>query len=90
VAKKDRKALGRDPFEDAKEKRQSGSVKRLITARPTHHAEPREVDVRVKLTPANLKHLENLRDEVARRTRHVTRDELIRIAIALLTAEDVA
>ena len=89
MSKKKKKSLGRDPFEDGKEERTSESVKKLITAKPINQAEARKVKVTVQLTPSSLKHLDGLKAEVARRGREVTRDELIRIAITLLAADDV-
>jgi hypothetical protein len=90
VPDRKRRSLGRDPFEDANESSESGSVKKLIRGKSPLQPDPREVELRVKLTPANLKHLDQVQTRVAARGRSVSRDELIRIAIALLTAEDVS
>jgi Arc/MetJ-type ribon-helix-helix transcriptional regulator len=43
----------------------------------------------VRLTPSSLKHLDQVKERLRRRGREVSRDELIRIAITLLTEEDV-
>jgi hypothetical protein len=82
--------LGRDPFEDKKNERESETVSRLIRGKSPLAPDAREVEVRVKLTPATMKHLDAVRERLAARGREVSRDELIRIAITLLAAEDVA
>jgi hypothetical protein len=90
VSKK-KKSLGRDPFEDAKQNQTSGSVEKLIKGKgPQGGPEAKEVQVNVKLTPSNLKHLDTIRMQLAQRGRgDLTRDDLIRIAITLLSAEDI-
>jgi len=82
---------GRDPFEDQKEKRDSTSVSRLITRKVMPgKPEAKEVSVRVRLTPSNLKHLDRIRERLAsQRGRDFSRNDLIRIAITLLSADDV-
>lgn len=86
-----KKSLGRDPFDDDGKKGSSGSVERLIKGRSPGAPEPREVVVNVRLTPSNIKHLDAIRVRLEERGRKgMTRDELIRIAIALLSAEDVS
>ena len=82
--------MGRDPFEDKKNERESETVSRLIRGKSPLAPDAREVEVRVKLTPATMKHLDAVRERLAARGREVSRDELIRIAITLLSAEDVA
>lgn len=85
-----KKSLGRDAFEEAVEERTSRSLKKLIRGKGLR-AEPgaREVEVRVKLTPSNIKHLDNLvrQLEVEGKGRF-SRNQLIRIAITLLCVED--
>jgi hypothetical protein len=82
--------MGRDPFEDDAEDATSGSVEKLIKGRLPGTPEAKEVSVNVKLTPSNIKHLDAVLRELARRGRKdVSRDDLIRIAIALLTPDDV-
>lgn len=90
MAKK-KKSLGRDPFEDEKQSQNSGSVEKLIKGKGLRNGpEAREVQVSVKLTPSNLKHLDSIRMQLAERGRgDLTRDDLIRIAITLLSAEDI-
>ncbi len=84
-----KKSLGRDPFEDQKNERASDTVSKLIRGKSPLTPDAREVQVVVRLTPATMKHLDTLRERLAARGRDVSRDELIRIAITLLTAEDV-
>ena len=82
-------SIGRDPFEDKKNERESRTVSKLIRGHSPLAPDAREVEVRVRLTPATMKHLDVLRERLAARGRKVSRDELIRIAITLLSAEDV-
>ena len=82
--------MGRDPFEDDKNDRASDTVSKLIRGKSPLAPDAREVPVTVKLTPATMKHLDALREKLAARGREMTRDELIRIAITLLKAEDIA
>jgi hypothetical protein len=78
--------MGRDPFEDRKEDRRSDSVGKLIRGGPG----AKEVEVTVRLTVSNLRHLDAIRARLAERGRSgVTRNDLIRIAITLLSADDV-
>lgn len=84
-----RKSLGRDAFEDHKEAPEAGTVKKLIRGRSPLAPDAREVEVRVRLTPATLKHIDEVAARLAARGRRVSRDELIRIAITLLSPEDV-
>ncbi len=82
--------MGRDPFEDAKEAAASDTVSKLIRGRSPLSPDAKEVEVVVRLTPAVLKHIDAVRARLAERGREVSRDELIRIAITLLTPDDVA
>jgi len=85
-----RKKLGRDPFEDAKLEKESSTVEKLIRGKPAPRGGPREVEVAVKLTPANLKQLERVNAQLVKRGRPaMSRDELIRVAITLLSADDI-
>jgi hypothetical protein len=85
-----KKSLGRDPFDDEKEIPRSSSVKKLIKGR-ANQPSPKEVSLQVKLTPANLKHLDTVQSRLASKGRtDISRDELIRIAITLLTVDDVS
>ena len=87
---KKKRSLGRDPFEDAKEQRESSSVEKLIKGKTPATPGAREVIAKIKLTPSNLKHLDGLRAQLAAQgKRDVSRDELIRIAITLLSIEDI-
>lgn len=84
-----KKSLGRDPFEDANESRPSRTVERLIHGKVQLAPDAKEIQVTVRLTPSSLKHLDQVRERLKKRGRDVSRDELIRIAITLLTEEDV-
>ena len=90
MAKK-KKSLGRDPFDDAKQQPASKSVEKLIKGQGLKSTpEAKEVLVNVKLTPSNLKHIDAVRAELVRQGKgEYSRNELIRIAITLLSAEDI-
>ena len=89
MSSRKKRSLGRDPF-DEKESRPSRTVERLIRARPAPKGSAKEVEVTVKLTPSNLKQLDRVRAQLAERGRpDITRDDLIRIAITLLSADDI-
>jgi hypothetical protein len=90
VAERRKRSLGRDPFEDTKEAPASDTVAKLIRGRSLLSPDAKEVEVVVRLTPAVLKHIDALRARLGERGRDVSRDELIRIAITLLTPDDVA
>ncbi len=90
MSERRRKSLGRDPFEDKKEEHGSETVKRLIRGKSPLAPDAREVEVSVRLTPGTLKHIDQVREALAARGRRVSRDELIRIAITLLSPDDVA
>jgi hypothetical protein len=89
VSDRRRKSLGRDPFEDSKESRETETVRKLIRGKSPLAPDARQLEVMVKLTPANLKHIDQIAARLAARGRKISRDELIRIAITLLSAEDV-
>lgn len=90
MSERRKKSMGRDPFDDEKGGRGSDTVSKLIRGPSPLLPDARAVEVTVRLTPANLKHLDAMRALLAERGREISRDELIRIAITLLTAEDVA
>jgi len=89
VSEQRKKRMGRDPFDEKKAGKESDTVARLIRGRSPLAPDAREVEVTVRLTPGTLKHLDALHRRLAERGRDVSRDELIRIAITLLAAEDV-
>ena len=91
TSKKKKISLGRDPFDDAKQKPTSKSVEKLIKGKGLKSApEAKAVQVRVKLTPSNIKHLDAIRAQLAGQGRRdLSRNDLIRIAITLLSAEDI-
>jgi hypothetical protein len=88
---KKKKSLGRDPFDDKKQQPSSKSVEKLIKGKGLAGGPgPREVQVNIKLTPSNLKHLDAIRAKLADLGKGTySRDELIRIAITLLSDEDI-
>jgi hypothetical protein len=89
VSDQRKKRMGRDPFDAKEGPRESDTVARLIKGRSPLAPDAREVPVTVRLTPATLKHIDALQRRLAERGREISRDELIRIAITLLSAEDV-
>ena len=85
-----KRSLGSDPFDEEKGKHRSSSVEKLIKGRPPVSGSTREVEMTVRLTPANLKHLDHIRAQLEARSRPgMTYDDLIRIAITLLSADDI-
>ena len=90
MAKK-KKSLGRDAFDDASQQQTSGSVGKLIKGKALKNApDAKEVLVKVKLTPSNIKHLDAIRARLAEQGKgKYSRNDLIRIAITLLSEEDV-
>ena len=90
MAKK-KKSLGRDPFDDKKQRLSSNSVEKLIKGKGlTGGPDAREVLVNVKLTPSNIKHIDLVRARLAESGKgKYTRSDLIRIAITLLSEDDV-
>jgi len=88
---KKKKSLGRDPFDDKKQQPKSNSVEKLIKGKgPSVVPGAKQVPVKIKLTPANLKHLDTIRTQLAELGKgSYSRDDLIRIAITLLAVEDI-
>lgn len=87
---KSRKKLGRDPFEDTKDAGRSSSVEKLIRGKPRREGSAREVVLSVRLTPASLKQLDRVNEQLVKRGRPaMSRDDLIRVAITLLSADDI-
>jgi hypothetical protein len=90
VAQK-KKSLGRDPFDDDNQQPTSNSVSKLIKGKGLKSApEAKEVLVNVKLTPANIKHIDAIRARLVELGKGTySRSDLIRIAITLLSEDDV-
>jgi hypothetical protein len=90
VSKPKKKSLGRDAFEDNNNEMASNSLKKLITGSGLKgRVDPKEVEVKVKLTPSNLKHLDNLIVQLEKQGKgNFSRNELIRVAITLLGSAD--
>ena len=87
---KGKKSLGRDPFEDAPDEGKSKSLKQLICGKALKgDSDTKAIEVKVELTPSNIKHLDALRVAAGKRGKgQFTRNELIRIAVTLLSIED--
>lgn len=85
-----RKSLGRDPFEKPADKPQSKALRELISGKSASaKTEPKEVKVQVSLTPSNIRQLDDLRKKLSESGKgEFSRNQLIKIAIALLSLED--
>lgn len=87
---KKRKSLGRNIFEIAPAGEKSQAVQRLITGRSAEPSdEEASIDVQISLSPSDLEHLDTLSaklKEVGKGS--FSRDELVRISIALLSFSD--
>ncbi len=91
MASHKKKSLGRDPFDDRNKEQGSRTVRRLIKGKALARPGAKEVVVSVRLTPSSIKHLDKIRAELEKRGRtDMNRDDLIRIAITLLSAQDIA
>ena len=89
MAKK-KPSLGRDVFSDKPGQTKSDAVRKMLRdpAGPGA-AKARHVEVMVKLTPSDIKHLDVLAKQLQETGKgKFTRSELIRVAIALLSAGD--
>jgi hypothetical protein len=77
-------------FNKTPEKKQSQALKKLLEDRAeARPAGAKHIEVAVRLTPSNIKHLDELRRELERQGKgRFTRSELIRVAIALLNSGD--
>jgi len=86
---KGKKTLGRDVFVGRSEK-DSGTIGKILQGRRFHRAaRVTEIEVRVKLTPSNLRHLDTLASGLESKGKgRFSRAELIRVAITLLSADD--
>ena len=85
-----KRSLGRDVFGNAPRGEKSKALKNMLEDPvPRGPKGAKEVEVKVKLTPSNIKHLDTLVAELERQGKgRFTRSELIRVAIALLSAGD--
>lgn len=89
--KNHKKSLGRDVFAGQQDHEEKSEALRKILEGRTHRPSggAKEVEVRVKLTPSNIKHLDTLRQQLeAAGKGRFSRSELIRVAIALLSSGD--
>lgn len=87
---KRKRSLGRDVFGKEPEQKKSPALKKLLENKagqgPTN---AKEVEVKVRLTPSNIKHLDVLCRELEKQGKGTfTRNELIRVAITLLSVGD--
>ena len=87
---KRKKSLGRDVFVGPAQKEASGTIKKILQGRRIRpEAAVKEIEVRIKLTPSNLKQLDAIRAGVEKRGKgRMSRNDLIRVAITLLSVED--
>lgn len=87
---KKKKSLGRNAFDGLVDKEESRALKQLISGKGLQaHSETKEIEVVARLTPANIRQLDHLQKKLAESGRgYFSRDQLIRIAIALLRVED--
>lgn len=87
---KKKKSLGRDVFQRPVEKGGGGTLGKIMSGRAgPGGASVKEIDVRVKLTPSNLKQLDAIGARLeAEGKGKFSRNDLIRVAIALLSSED--
>ena len=87
---KKKQSLGRDVFSGAPDGTKSQAIKKMLQSKV--HQEPpaaKQVEVRIKLTPSNITHLDTLIAELDKAGKgQFTRDELIRVAITLLAVGD--
>ncbi len=90
MRRKEKKSLGNDVFGSTRHRQTPGTIEKILRGRRARRERPvREVEVRVKLTPSNLKHLDALKAGLEQSgKRRLTRNELIRAAITLLNIED--
>lgn len=87
---KKKKSLGRDAFEGLVDKEESQALKQLISGKGLNaYTETKEIEVIARLTPANMRQIDDLQRKLAETGKgHFSRDQLIRIAITLLSFED--
>ena len=84
-----KRSLGRDVFQKAPAGDKSDAVRKMLEKPARGPARAREVEVRIKLTPSNIKHLDAIRAELQKGGKgKYSRSEMIRVAIALLSAND--
>lgn len=87
---KKKRSLGRDVFSDGNDKTSSQAIRKML-AKTTGKAQPdaKQIEMTVTLTPSNIKHLEALIAELERTGKgRFSRNDLIRVAITLLSAGD--
>ena len=91
MADKRKKSLGNDVFKKGATKgKKSDAIEKLIKGRgPADGPNAKHVEVKIKLTPHNIKHLDAVRASLEREGKgQFSRSELIRVAISLLSPGD--
>jgi hypothetical protein len=86
---KKKRSLGRDVFGNSKKTKSEAVRKMLENDVPKEPLDAKQIDVTVRLTPANIKHLDELAAELEKAGKgRFSRNELIRVAITLLSVGD--
>ena len=87
---KKKRSLGRDVFDKAADNKKSDAIEKLIKGKgPGDGPSEKHVEVKIKLTPFNMKHLDALRATLEEQGKgRFSRSELIRVAISLLSIGD--
>ena len=87
---KPKKSFGRDAFGTKPGEKKSQALKKILEGTSYKEAATaKELEVKIKLTPSNIKHLDILRVELEKAGKgRFTRNELIRIAVTLLATGD--
>lgn len=90
MADKRKKSLGNDVFGKGAKRDTSDAIKKLIKGKgPADGPSAKHVEVKIKLTPHNIKHLDAVRIALERDGKgEFSRSELIRVAISLLSPGD--
>jgi len=86
---KKKRSLGRDVFGEASKTKSEAVRKMLENDVPKGPPDAKQIDVKVRLTPSNIKHLDALVAELEKAGKgRFSRNELIRVAITLLSVGD--
>ena len=86
---KKKRSLGRDVFGDANKTKSEAVRKMLENDVRKEPLDAKQIDVKVRLTPSNIKHLDALVAELEKVGKgRFSRNELIRVAITLLSVGD--
>ena len=86
---KKKQSLGHDVFNKSRDEDKSTALKKILEGKTYKEAGAKKLEVKVSLTPANIKHLDALKAELEKTGKgRFTRNELIRVAITLLAVGD--